>query len=452
MIPLLEAGVALATTKGFDLLMKQAPASARVGHALRPPAPESGIDYALGALALVPQLVNVLGPSPLVERYYAMSLDQLYWLYKARPYLEGLSMAALAGLAYRQRSAKSAGKVMQLATQATMALRFGAQMLSAPTAFSPHDEGHLVVTARELGRLLKPKDPVVGLVINGEARCYPLELLRKPHLIHDSVGGIPVVPTYCELSNSAIAYRDEWQGQRLDLNVAGSPNGNVAFYERHSDGLIQQLDGAIGAGPNKGAILQTFPLMLTTWQTWQALHPETSGLWYEQGPKAGAVNYMLKGMEALDRRQAAPLFKVRGGVDPRLPAKAEVFGVRVKGQALAFTREDLRANPVLSLELGGKSIVVFYDERSDVAAAFGSARLGFKAARHGAAIAEDQTGRLWRLDGRPDDMHDGSRLPPVAFAIDKVRWYAWAHFNPGCRLFATLDQGHQGIRRQVHVD
>jgi hypothetical protein len=199
--------------------------------------------------------------------------------------------------------------------------------------------------------------------------------------------------------------------------------------------MIHQLAGAIGAGPNAGAILQTFPLAVTTWQAWRALHPETSGIWYEQGPAGGAVTAVLKGLEALDQRTREPVFKVRGGVDPRLPAKEPVFGVRLKGQALAFTREHLRAQPVQELELAGERIVVLYDERLDVAACY--ARTGsFKAARHGQAVAEDETSRLWQVSGIPVDPSDPERLRPVAFAVDKVRWYAWSHFNPNTRLGA----------------
>jgi hypothetical protein len=433
MIPLLEAGVTLATTRGFDFLMKQGSKTTQAKHLLMPPKHEGKAEVALAALAIAPQVVNVFGPSPVVERFWAMSLDQLYWLYKARPYLEGLSMVALAGLAYRQRTLKTGGKAMQVATQAIMALRFGAQVLSAPTAFAPEPGGHLVVTPRELNKLLKPEDPVLGLYLNGEARCYPLEILKRPHLIHDSVGGVPVVPTYCELSHAAIAFRDEWRGERLELNVAASPNGNVVFYEKHSDGMIQQMDGAIGAGPNGGAVLQTFPLAMTTWQAWRALHPETSGIWYEQGPAGGAVTALIKGMETLDKRGREPLFKVSGGVDPRLPAKEPVFGVRLKGQALAFTREHLRAHPVQELELAGEAIVVLYDEKLDIAAAYARTE-AFKAARHGDSIAEDAGGRLWQVSGVPADRADATRLRPVAFAVDKVRWYAWSHFHPHTRL------------------
>lgn len=445
--PILNMGLKLATTKGFDFVLGQKPTTVSRGPFQRP-TPDGAPEYALAALAIAPQLVNVLGPSPLVERFYAMTPKQLYWLYKARPYLQGVSLAALGGLMLRQRAVRGEGKAVQLATQAVMALRAGESVLSPPAAFDPTDEPHLTITSRELDRKLKPEDRVLGLVLDGEARCYPLQVLLRPHLIHDTVGGIPVVPTYCDLSNGAIAYRDEWRGERLDLHVVSSPNGNVAFYESHSDGIIQQLDGIIAAGPHEGAILQTFPLALTTWRQWQALHPDTTGVWYEQSPKGGAVMGMLRTLERLDGRQSRPLFTVRGGVDPRLPAKTEVFGVRMKGKAIAFERANLLDQPVQNLELGGEPVVVLYDDRHDIAACFSRRQqdqlLTFRPAAHGTAVAEDDHGRLWEVAGTPADGGAG-QLRPAAFTADKVRWYAWAHFNPGTAIAGQATRQAQRV-------
>lgn len=431
MIPFLETGVTLASTKGVDFLRKHRVVKTDLG---APTARDNAIDAALSALAIGPQLVNVLGESPLMDRVYPLPLPVLYRLYKARPYLEMVSMLALGALTYRERTAQSNSQWLNRSLKAVGALRFGAQILSAPTAFSAEESGHLVVTARELDRLLEPDDRVLGLVLNGEARCYPLEVMRKPHFLHDTVGGVPVVPTYCPTSNTALAFRDDWQGARLDFNVAGAPNGNVVFYEGHSDGLVQQLEAAIGAGPHTGDPLQVFPLANTTWRHWRALHPETTGLWYDKGPKAGAVTAMLKGLEHYDASNPEPLFRVRGGVDGRLAAKDEVLAVKYKGQARAYPRALLSVRPVINTELAGEPVVVLYDEARDMAACFSRRADGrvltFEEARHEKGVAADrETGRVWDVTGCARD-RDGTCLAPVAFTVDKVYWYAWAHFYP----------------------
>jgi hypothetical protein len=54
-------------------------------------------------------------------------------------------------------------------------------------------------------RDLADREPVIGLVLNGDARAYPLRVLIWHEIVNDTVGGIPVAVTYCPLCNSAIA-------------------------------------------------------------------------------------------------------------------------------------------------------------------------------------------------------------------------------------------------------
>jgi hypothetical protein len=56
--------------------------------------------------------------------------------------------------------------------------------------------------------------------------------------------------------------------------------------------------------------------------------------------------------------------------------------------------------------------------------------LEFVPAEHGKAVAEDQTdGLLWDVAGCAQVGRGKAQcLKPVPFALDKVRWFAWAHF------------------------
>jgi hypothetical protein len=42
---------------------------------------------------------------------------------------------------------------------------------------------------------LSPTEPVIGLVINGDARAYPLRFLTRHEIVNDIVGGVPVAVT-----------------------------------------------------------------------------------------------------------------------------------------------------------------------------------------------------------------------------------------------------------------
>ena len=43
---------------------------------------------------------------------------------------------------------------------------------------------------------LRPDERVLGLVVNGEARAYPLRVLEGHEMVNDVLGGLPVGPNY----------------------------------------------------------------------------------------------------------------------------------------------------------------------------------------------------------------------------------------------------------------
>lgn len=437
MNPMLNTAVTLVGTQGVDFLRRRGRDDAGVTRWAQPRQVDGPADLALAALAVAPQAISVLGP--LTASIGSASLDALYAIHKARPWLDAAAGGALAALAWRQGKYKQEGRFLGYGMKAVGALRLAATVLTPQVALDPHAEGKIVVTARELDRLMAPADLLVGVVINGEARCWPLEVLRRPHVLHDAVGGQPVAVTYCAFTRSAVVFRDAWRGHRLELTVAGVPSNNVAFYDKRSDGMIHQMAAKIGAGPHAGARLQTFPAFLTTWKAWKGLHPATTGLWFETEPPTTAIGRLLHWAEAQDDQLDGPLLPVRGGVDARLPAKSEVLGAWIGDEAIAISREALKARPVRELELGGEPVVVLYDLKRDMAMAYlrrvDGKVLSFEVAEHGDAVAADrETGRLWDVTGVSRDDGEISYLRPVAHAIDRVRWFAWAHFHPATAI------------------
>lgn len=51
------------------------------------------------------------------------------------------------------------------------------------------------VSARE-ATFLEPEELVMGVDFNGEARAYPVRLMRLREMANDSVGGVPILVTW----------------------------------------------------------------------------------------------------------------------------------------------------------------------------------------------------------------------------------------------------------------
>ena len=53
-----------------------------------------------------------------------------------------------------------------------------------------------ITTAKDAARFLKGSDRVLGIVIEGEARAYPLFILQVHEMCNDRLAGRPIAPNY----------------------------------------------------------------------------------------------------------------------------------------------------------------------------------------------------------------------------------------------------------------
>jgi len=167
--------------------------------------------------------------------------------------------------------------------------RDGLKALSNPTTMTPDE-----VSARnenERGKLLVPTDRVIGVVFGGEARAYPLRLLRWHESVNDVVGGRAIAVTYSPLSGGMAVWDRLVEGQEIMFAISGRiHNSNTLLYDRRDDGqassLWHQLTGEAIAGPASGHRLQPLPSVLQTWAEWTLAHPDTTVMAPDPGSKS----------------------------------------------------------------------------------------------------------------------------------------------------------------------
>ena len=70
-------------------------------------------------------------------------------------------------------------------------------------------------------------------------------------------------------------FRAEAKGQPLVLDNAGVVAGNEVFKDRVTGSRWQQSSLEAIRARCKGAHLQLYPFLLTSWQEWRRLHPDT---------------------------------------------------------------------------------------------------------------------------------------------------------------------------------
>lgn len=121
---------------------------------------------------------------------------------------------------------------------------------------------------------LAESDWVLGVSLNGLARAYPWDLIRKDYVVNDTLGGVSLVVMYCISCNSSLAYRAEHEGKSLSFGVLGVYHQETLLHDSAS-GSWWRENGAAIAGPLSGIQLEQLPAALMAWADWRALYPDT---------------------------------------------------------------------------------------------------------------------------------------------------------------------------------
>ena len=122
---------------------------------------------------------------------------------------------------------------------------------------------------------LADSEPVVGLIINGEARAYPLQVLIWHEIVNDTVGGMPVTVTFCPLCNAVMVFDRRVDGRVLDFGTTGKlRNSDLVMYDRQTESWWQQFLGEGIVGEMTGKRLELIPARLESFARFRARAPE----------------------------------------------------------------------------------------------------------------------------------------------------------------------------------
>jgi Protein of unknown function (DUF3179) len=404
------------------------------------------IDYAalfLFAVGVLSLLINYLPFSPMTIDIVNLRRETQLKIFRHRKALGVVGVLGLAGaMVLGLTTSAGAGWFWTAAGAGAMLLfmfwsGYVPWVMAAP-------RGQRVVDLAEADRLLEPGDAVLGLYYQGEARAYPRDLIARPHFLTDTLADKQFTISYCILCNSGVAFISELNGQRLDLDCVTAYNNNIIYRDKRSGNIIQQLDGEVIEGPDRGAMLESLPLAVMGWDEWRRLHPRTTvcyapALTIRDKMVAMMLEFLIP-IAKLSKR-TAPWHRVRGELDPRLPAMSYVFGVEIGGERCAFPESFMREHPVHNDVVGGQAIVTLYVPTGDYGSVFSRVLDGkvltFASQKNADGVdtvVDRETGSTWNIAGEAIEGElSGQTLAPVPH-FNKVFWFGWSLFKPGTKI------------------
>ncbi len=291
---------------------------------------------------------------------------------------------------------------------------------------------------------------VFTVTVGDETHIYPVQILMWHEIANDVVNGLPVTVTYCPLCNTGVAFdrrlpdaaaAAEDEPRVLDFGTTGRVRySNLVMYDRQSETWWQQATGRAIVGALAGSVLTQVPMLTVPWEFAAERFPEARVLSRDTGYDRPYGRNPYAGYD-----RAAQPFLYSG---PPTPADhnpmTRVLHVSVADQVAFYPYPRLREERVITDEVAGRRIVVFWQsgtasalDASSVAAGrdVGSANAFFAEAdgralqfTYDGGIVDQETGSRWDLSGRAVSGElAGRELEPVN-AIQHF-YFSWAAFE-----------------------
>ncbi len=289
---------------------------------------------------------------------------------------------------------------------------------------------------------LTNSDRVLGIVVNGEARAYPMGVLWWHEIVNDVLGGEPVLVTYCPLTGSGIAFDPRVDGGAArNFGVSGLLwRTNLTMFDRESETLWNQMLLGGTCGVDRGRELTRLPIVETTWAHWAFMYPNTTVMSEDTGfldRPYGIYPYGDYDQQFNDRIN----FLAPGtSFSNDRPPKELVLGIHVGEVAKAYPFGALAGAGVgINDEVGGLPLLVTYVASKETAIAFdrrlNGQELTFTPDSKTRTLTDEQTGSVWNTVGEatagPLAGEHLRQLPDAYVAF----WFAWSIYFSDTELF-----------------
>jgi len=266
---------------------------------------------------------------------------------------------------------------------------------------------------------------VIGVVVNGEARAYPIQLIGYHHQVIDTIANEPLIITYCTVCRTGRVYSVKLNGRDEVFRLVGMDHFNAVFEDETTKTWWQQASGIAIAGPLKGASLKEIHSDQVTIESWIRKYPNS--LVMAPDPLFDDRYFALEDYDKGTMRSELVKRDYRSW-----QPKSWIVGVRSQLSSTAYDWNDLVKRRVIQDSLDALPILVtmeadttsfhVYDRRVN------DAVLIFNTSLIDNHFTDQNTSSVWNIDGRCiEGPLKGQQLKSVQ-AYNEF-WHAWDQFE-----------------------
>ncbi len=359
------------------------------------------------------EIANVYFIMPMPGSQDMNSIDLAYFLYTWRWVFRILfGIMIIAGL-FRSKWKRKWLLIIPLALVAAIIYMTNFVMAADHMFYQPSS----ILLTNAANNKVESNRLVIGVVNNGEAKAYPIRFLGYHHQVKDTVGGKPMIITYCTVCRTGRVFEPLVNGKPEDFRLVGMDHFNAMFEDATTKSWWRQVSGEAITGKLKGQVLPEVFSTQTSLAQWLQLNPNSlimqedpafissydTTLKYESGKSKSA----LTGTDSLSWKDKSWVIGIKAGNERRAYDWNKLFEQRI-------IQDKTGTTPVL--------VILAADDKSFFAFERPSENSTFTFSKD-TLILND---RHFRLNGTGID----TTLSLKPIPAYQEFWHSWRTFNP----------------------
>lgn len=259
---------------------------------------------------------------------------------------------------------------------------------------------------------------VVAIENNGEAKAYPIRYIVYHHQVRDTLGGGPVMVTYCSVCRTGRVFSPILDGRANEFRLVGMDHFNAMFEDSETGSWWQQATGEAITGELKGTKLDEIESIQLT-----------AGAFFKAYPNGKIMapdpNFLAK-YDSLGKFEKGKSESKLTGTDPfSWNEKSWVIGVNLANGAKAYDWNALKDSGSIRDQVGDQGVILLLNNDTQSFVVF--------------EIPSDSKAHRWRGDTLYLDSaaysFTGKSLNQSQPDLKRLKayqefWHSWRTFRP----------------------
>jgi len=360
------------------------------------------------------EIANVYFIMPMPGSQEMNSIDLAYFLYQWRWIFRGLFAAMIIVGIFRSRWKRKWLLFFPIAMVAGVVYMTNIVMAADHMFYQPKKV--LLVKAAE--NKVDSNRLVIGVVNNGEAKAYPIQFLGYHHQVHDTVGGKPMIITYCTVCRTGRVYEPLVNGKPEKFRLVGMDHFNAMFEDANTKSWWRQVTGEAITGKLKGQLLPEVLSSQTSLSDWLQLNPNSLIMQADES--------FLKSYDSTFKFESGiSKSKLTGTDSLSWKDKSWVIGVKAGKETKAYDWNQLKKERLIKDKIGATPVLIVLSKNDKSFFVFERPTDNSVFSLNNDTLIFDN--HKYRINGKGIDTSFSLKALPASQEF----WHSWRTFNPG---------------------